>query len=45
MISADDLEQLVQALRDNDSSVRSEAEDRLRKSIFDKSEIVVWWIL
>lgn len=37
MISADDLEQLIQAIRDNDSGVRSEAEDKLRKSIFDKS--------
>lgn len=27
---------LIQALRDNDSSVQSEAEDQLRKIIFDK---------
>jgi HEAT repeat protein len=36
MISANDLEQLIQALRDNDSGVQSEAEDQLRKNIFDK---------
>ena len=37
MVSATDLEQLIQALKDNDSGVQNEAEDQLRKIIFDKS--------
>jgi HEAT repeats len=36
MISASDLEQLIQTLQDDDPSVQSEAEDQLRKNIFDK---------
>ena len=34
MSSADDLEQLIQALRDNDSSVRSEAERSAQEKYF-----------
>ena len=36
MSSGNDLDKLIQALRDNDPSVQREAEDQLRKNIFDK---------